>query len=231
MAAVLRGVWQGLAWRRRSPPAPMPTALPQLTDYFARPREETLLARQLRGTPRFTVLLGAAATGKSALLSHVLQPWASSVAYVDLRQHCFADWHGFYLLLSHHFSSWASAASAVERVMPAEVTLPFGLGAIKTAAAAGRTPQRSIYDLSTLLSAVSDAIVQPADATDRPARRWPVLVIDDAHKLAIMAQAPTRPDDANSSGELALQTFLDWCAALSHRARVHAVMMLNALAP
>ena len=121
-----------LIWRPALPAAPATTPSPllRLPNYFARPREESLLTRQLRGTPRLTVVLGAGMSGKSAVLTQVLQPWLTSAVYVDLRQHSFADWSGFYQLLAHHFSTWGSAATAVERVMPEELTLPFGLGAI-----------------------------------------------------------------------------------------------------
>jgi len=219
--AAARGWLQALRTRQRAPasaaaPAasttPTPSVLPQLPDYFARPREEALLARQLGDPPRFTVLLGPPSAGKSAVLAHVLRRWPASVAYIDLRQHSFADWDSWYLLLATHFSAWTSAATAVERAMPEEVTLPFGLGSIKTAR---RANGRSIFELSTLLNSVSEAISPPAAADegqDAPPRRaWPVLVIDDAHKLSVMAQAPVKPDDPNTNGHLALQTFLDWC--------------------
>jgi len=221
--AAARGWLQALRSRQRAPASataptaattPTPSVLPQLPDYFARPREEALLARQLGDPPRFTVLLGPPSAGKSAVLARVLQRWPASVAYIDLRQHSFADWDSWYMLLATHFSAWTSAANVVERAMPEEVTLPFGLGSIKTAR---RANGRSIFELSTLLNSVSDAIspraaAAAAEGQDAPSRRpWPVLVIDDAHKLSVMAQAPVKPDDPNTNGHLALQTFLDWC--------------------
>ena len=60
-----------LIWRPALPAAPATTPSPllRLPNYFARPREESLLTRQLRGTPRLTVVLGAGMSGKSAVLT------------------------------------------------------------------------------------------------------------------------------------------------------------------
>ncbi|KZO92411.1 hypothetical protein CALVIDRAFT_520472 [Calocera viscosa TUFC12733] len=177
----------------------------QTKGYFPRKKEEAVIERILEGPPEFTVIFGATSVGKTALLRHVLTSPRYFVLPLDLRIAGFSDPSSMYFSLSAQYEQYflqlgESLPGYKEECENIGLSFKHQRLDVSRRVEAG-SRQVGTSDVAALLELLQNALVrywkfeppleegsaenkegQPA-LKEKPAKRVPVWLIDEAHKL------------------------------------------------